>query len=201
MRCSLTRVHRDGHVAVEQSYYSVPPEYVGREVWVRWDGRLVRVFNHRFEAVAVHTRKEPGKFSTQRPHIPDKKFSAVERGATYLLRRARTLGPEAGRWAEGVLRARGVQALRVIQGLLALSGKHRASAIERACHVARQHESFRLKSIRRLLEDPSDEDQLAFLEEHPLIRDMKEYGAFVADCIQASPTTDGWDETPRKEGA
>ena len=32
-------VHRDGHVEVQKSYYSVPPEYVGREVWVRWDGQ------------------------------------------------------------------------------------------------------------------------------------------------------------------
>jgi transposase len=185
------KVHRDGHVAVQQSYYSAPPEYVGRDVWVRWDSRLVRIFNHRLEAIAVHTRKEPGQFSTQRQHIPSKKISAVERGATYLLRRARSLGPHSARWAEAVLRDRGVQALRVIQGLLALSRKHRAFEIERACRIAREHQSYRLKSIRRLLQSPVDEDQLDFLEEHPLIRDLREYGAFVADCIRSSPTTEG----------
>ncbi|RME63050.1 MAG: IS21 family transposase, partial [Nitrospirae bacterium] len=40
------RVHRDGHVEVEGAYYSVPVEYLGRQVWVRWDSRLVRVLNH-----------------------------------------------------------------------------------------------------------------------------------------------------------
>jgi transposase len=195
------KVHRDGHIAVQQSYYSVPPEYVSREVWVRWDSRLVRVINPRLETIAIHTRKEPGKFSTQQRHIPSKKISAVERGATYLLRRARSLGPHSARWAEAVLRDRGVQALRVIQGLLALSRKHRVFEIERACRIAREHQTYRLKSIRRLIQSSADEDQLDFLEEHPLIRDLREYGAFVADCIRSSPTTDGSAALASKEEA
>jgi hypothetical protein len=39
------------------------PEYIGREVWVRWDSRCVRIFNERMEQVAMHTRIEAGKFS------------------------------------------------------------------------------------------------------------------------------------------
>src|SRR5205085_5316999 len=49
-------VHRDGHIEVERAYYSVPPEYLGRTLWVRWDGRLVRIFNQRFELIATHVR-------------------------------------------------------------------------------------------------------------------------------------------------
>lgn len=45
------KVHLDGHVEVAKAYYSVPPEYLRREVWVRWDSRLVRVFNQRFEPI------------------------------------------------------------------------------------------------------------------------------------------------------
>src|SRR5205807_1644755 len=30
------KVQRDGHVEVDKAYYSVPPEYLGRPVWVRW---------------------------------------------------------------------------------------------------------------------------------------------------------------------
>jgi transposase len=74
-------VHRDGHVEVERAYYSVPPEYLGRRVWARWDGRLVRVFNERLEQIALHVRHEPGRFSTQSQHICGPKISGVERGA------------------------------------------------------------------------------------------------------------------------
>lgn len=58
------KVNRDGHVEVAKAYYSAPPKYLGRTVWVRWDARLVRIFNHRFEQVALHVRHEPGRFST-----------------------------------------------------------------------------------------------------------------------------------------
>ena len=57
-------VHRDGHVEVAKAYYSVPPEYLGHKLWVRWDLRLVRIFNGRMEQIAVHVRQEPGRFST-----------------------------------------------------------------------------------------------------------------------------------------
>ncbi len=36
-------VYRDGHLEVDKAYYSAPPEYVGRRLWVRWDARLVRI--------------------------------------------------------------------------------------------------------------------------------------------------------------
>ncbi len=38
-------VSRDAHVEVDKAFYSVPPEYLGRTVWVRWDVRLVRIFD------------------------------------------------------------------------------------------------------------------------------------------------------------
>ena len=85
-------VHRDGHVEVAKAYYSVPPEYLGRTLWVRWDLRLVRIFNSRMEQIAVHVRQEPGRFSTRRTHIATEKRSGVERGAVYLLGRARLIG-------------------------------------------------------------------------------------------------------------
>ena len=40
-------VSRDGHVAIDNAYYSVPPEFLRRTLWVRWDSRLVRVLNGR----------------------------------------------------------------------------------------------------------------------------------------------------------
>jgi len=59
----LQRVN--GHVEVAKAYYSVPPEYLGRSLWARWDGHLVRVFNEKMQSIAVHAQREPGKFSTR----------------------------------------------------------------------------------------------------------------------------------------
>ena len=72
-------VHRDGHVEVKRAYYAVPPEYRDRDVWVRWDSRLVSIYNDRMEKIAVHLRMEPGRFSTPREFIDPRKISGVEK--------------------------------------------------------------------------------------------------------------------------
>lgn len=115
------KVHRDGHVEVAKGYYSVPPEYLGREVWVRWDSRLVRVFNGQFEQIALHPRVGPGKFHTSCTHLADQKISAVERGAEYMLRKTVLIGPEASLWARAMLDHRGIEGVRVLQGFLSLA--------------------------------------------------------------------------------
>jgi hypothetical protein len=57
------KVHRDGHVEFDRAYYSVPPEYFGREVWVRAEARMVRIFNQRMEVIGAHVRVEPGRIT------------------------------------------------------------------------------------------------------------------------------------------
>src|SRR4029079_1045410 len=106
------KVNRDGHVEVAKAYYSVPPEYLGREVWVRWDARLVRIFNHRFEQVALHVRSEAGRFNTHGQHLAAEKISALERGAEYLLNKVRQIGPRCLDWAQAMLTARGIEGTR-----------------------------------------------------------------------------------------
>jgi transposase len=177
---SRRKVHRDGHVEVAKAYYSVPPEYLGRSVWVRWDSRLVRVFNDRFEQIAAHVRQEPGRFSTQRQHIVDAKITGVERGAVWLLNRIRSLGSQATHWAEAVIANRGVEGVRVLQGLIALGSRHAAASIDRACGIALSYDAYRLRTIRALINrDAPKQQPLPFVEEHPLIRSLADYGQLV----------------------
>ena len=62
-------VHRDGHIEYQKAYYSAPPEYVGREVWLRADARLVRLFNQRLEQIGTHVRVQAGRFATAVEHL------------------------------------------------------------------------------------------------------------------------------------
>ena len=119
-------MHRDGHVEVVKAYYSAPPEYVTRRVWVRWNSRLVRVFNDRWEQLAVHAKAEPGRFRTAAEHIPLEKVSAVERGTDALLRQVAAIGLHARQWAEAMTRARGLEGVRVLVGLKALPRARRS---------------------------------------------------------------------------
>jgi transposase len=184
------RVHRDGHVEVAKAYYSVAPEYVGQNVWVRWDGRLVRVFNERFVQITVHAQQLPGKFSTHAQHIVTEKINAVERGAEYLLTKVRRFGATCVRWAEAMLERRGVEGMRVLQGLLHLAKKHGREAISRACAAAHAHSEYRLRTVRALLKRQEvTQPVFEFMDEHPLIRPLQDYGQFVRDALHKGGST------------
>lgn len=184
------KVHRDGYVELEKAYYSVPPEYVGRQVWVRWEARLVRVYNQRMEQIALHSRSEPGKFNTDPNHIHDRKRCVIERGVEWLLDRARLIGKYSGTWAEEMIQQRGPQGLRVLHGLLSLAEEHPASELEKACHKAVEHGSWRLREIKELLAGFPRPTQSAFLEEHPLIRQLDAYANLIPVCFEPNPETE-----------
>ena len=178
-------VHRDGHVEVAQTYYSVPPEYVGRKVWARWELRVVRIFNSRMEQIALHARQPPGRFSTAPEHIHSRKRSAVENGAEWLLDRARLIGPHAGNWAEAMMKNRGLQGIRVLQGFLQVAAKQTPANLEAASQLALTHGVWRLRELKGLLQNPIAQDQFQFIQQHPLIRDLSQYEALIPDCFTA----------------
>lgn len=182
------KVSRDGHVEVAKAYYSAPPEYLSRTVWVRWDARLVRLFNDHFEQIAIHVRHEQGRFSTQAEHVPREKISGLEHGAAYLLRKIEAIGLETHQWAEAMLQARGIEGTRVLLGLIHLAGRHASAELETACKTALSYREFRLRSLRELLKRQAAEQQpLPFLEEHPLIRPLDDYARIVAAALERKP--------------
>jgi transposase len=184
------KVNRDGHVEVAKAYYSVPPEYLGRRVWARWDARLVRIFNERFEQIATHVRHEQGRFSTHPQHLAPEKISGLERGAAYLLAKVRRIGPQAHQWAEAMLHARGIEGTRVLQGLLSLTRRHPYPALEKACEIALSHGAFHLRTLRQLIgRQAQRQTTMPFLDEHPIIRPLADYAGVVAAALERKATS------------
>ncbi len=172
------KVHRDGYVEAARSFYSVPYEYCRREVWVRWDGRTVRIFNLRQRQITIHSRVAPGQYSTHKEHIPEKKISAIERGPEWILSQVKNIGPYAEAWTRAMFKNRKQQGLRPSLGLLSLRKKHNPSAIDTACAKALTIEAFTLHDIKSMLKQKAEQPVFSFMEKHPLIRDVNEYGAF-----------------------
>jgi transposase len=180
-------VHRDGYIELQRAYYSVPPEYVGRQVWARWESRLVRVFNQRREVIAVHALAEPGKFTTDPNHLHSPHRHIIQHSLDYLLDRARLIGVHTGSWAEAMTQQRGPLGIRVLHGLLSLAQKHPVKALESAAQKALHHGAWRLRDLCALLDQAGPAPQLDFLETHPLIRSLDTYQNCVPDCF--SPST------------
>lgn len=179
-------VHRDGYIELQRAYYSVPPEYVGRQVWARWESRLVRVFNQRREVIAVHALAEPGKFTTDPNHLHSPYRHVIQHSLDYLLDRARLIGAHTGSWAEAMVAQRGPIGTRVLHGLLSLAQKHPVKELESAAQKALHHGAWRLRDLRALLEQAGPAPQLDFLETHPLIRSLDTYQHCVPDCFAPS---------------
>jgi transposase len=168
-------VHLDGYVEFDKAYYSAPPEYVGREIWVRGESHLIRLFNVRREPIGVHARAEVGRFATKDEHIHSQKRHVIERGADHLLDRCRQVGPGTGAWAQAMYQHRGVEGLRVMQGLIHLARKHPVGQLERAAIATLTRAAWRLRDIRNALSEPANLVQVDFLETHPLIRNLDCY--------------------------
>jgi hypothetical protein len=168
-------VHLDGHVEFDKAYYSVPPEYTGREVWVRGESRLIRIYSLKMEAITVHPRVEPGGAHTEDAHIHPLKRRLADRGTGCLLERCQEYGPHTGAWALAMCQHRGLEGIRVLQGLLALARKTPGEQIERATAKALQRAGWRLGDVKQALAEPANVVQVDFLATHPLIRDMQAY--------------------------
>jgi len=185
-------VHLDGHVEVDKTYYSVPPEYVRSQVWARWDGGMVRIFNERMESIAVHARGEPGRFRTDEAHIHSRKRALVENGLDYLLERTERIGLQAWQWAQAMAGQRGPQAIRTLQGFLQWAAKHSHAQVEQAAQRALEHGVWHLRDLKALLGPVLLQEPLPFLESHPLIRPLSEYQDLLPDCFEpAEPKASG----------
>ena len=173
-------VSRDSFVEVQRAFYEAPPEYIGRQVWVRWDSRCVRIFNDRMEQLQIHARLEAGKFS--RILGVAGMTAPVLSSCRWWVERAALLGEACGQWAQAAIDRRGPEALRSIMGLCNLVKKHTAAAIDAACKKALKAGARRLKDIKRLIGDPNEQGNFAFAQNHPLIRDLKTYSDFISSA-------------------
>jgi transposase len=174
------KVSRDGHVAIDKSYYSVPPEYLGHTLWARWDSHLVRILNDRLEVICTHATQPKGKFSTLTEHIASEKISVVERGTDWLLQKVSYVGPHTRKWALALVANRGIEAVRVLQGLLSLTNKHPSNVVEKACETAESYQEYRLATIRKLIQHSAPKQEaFEFLDQHPIIRNLSDYGDII----------------------
>jgi len=196
-------VHRDGHVQVDGAYYSVPPEYLRRTVWVRWDSRLVRIFNHHLEEIRVHVKQhKKGGFSTHPADIAPEKIGGMERGTEWLLRRAGSIGEHADRWAQEVIRSRGIEGIRAVIGLLSLVERQPCPLIDKACEIAISYGAYRLKAVRQLIHGKAaKQEQMEFMQEHAVIRSMEVYGDLVRKSFRNPPPSWQADDPSRRPSA
>lgn len=146
------KVHRDQHVEIARSLYSVPGSLIGQRVEARADKALVRIF-YRGQLVKVHPRQAPGRRSTDPDDLPSEKAAYALRDLDRLRRMATGHGPAIGAYASALLEVPlPWTRMRQVYALLGLVKKWGATRVEAACASALDHEVVSVGLIGRMLE-------------------------------------------------
>jgi transposase len=130
------KVHPDHHFQFDRAIYSLPTEYVGRELWVRADSKIVRAYD-RGELVRSYARLEPGGRCTDYEDYPKELAPYAMRDPQRMVCEAHEVGHHAGRFMAELLGGTFPWAhLRQAQKLLRLVNKYGAERVEHACRRA-----------------------------------------------------------------
>jgi transposase len=149
---ATAKVHRDHHIEVARSLYSVPGALIGARVEVRADRALVRIF-HRGQLVKVHPRQEPGRRSTDPEDLPSAKAVYAMRDLNRLRAMAAEHGPAIGAYANALLDIPlPWTKMRRVYALLGLVKKWGPERVDAACASALAHEQVNVGLIGRMLE-------------------------------------------------
>ncbi len=130
---TTVKVHRDFHVEVAKSLYSVPGAYQGGHLDARADSQLVKLY-HRGRLVKTHPRQPPGRRHTDREDLPEHKAEYALRDLQALIGACAGHGPNIGIYAERVLDDPLPWTwMRAVYRLLGLVRRYGPDPVETAC--------------------------------------------------------------------
>jgi transposase len=145
-------VHPDCHIRFGSALYSVPHRYKGKQVTVRADRSLVRIY-FGGEIVKVHEVQRPGGRSTDYADYPPEKTDYAMRDSNRIIARARTYGAHVGQYAERLLSGDFPWArLRQAQKLLRLVDKYGRERVDASCRRALSFDVINVHRVEAIVE-------------------------------------------------
>ena len=151
----IRKVYHDCHIYVDYNYYSVPFEYVGKEVEIELTKNLLKVF-YQGKEIAVHSRlSDKGKFSTNNSHYPSyKRYSDTEYQEKYQAKMAH-IGIYTEQLFFLIIKEHPKDWNRTVQGILSLGKTYPNEVIEAACKRALSFGVTRYSVIRNICHNGS----------------------------------------------
>jgi len=153
------------HIEVDGRYYSVPYEYIKRQVDVRVTRNVIEIFYERTR-ICSHVRlyDRQNRYSTQEDHMPPNHQQYVQWNGDRFRKWAAKIGPQTARVVESILTGYKVeqQGYRACMALLKLSDSYTSERLEAACDKAlfyTPRPSY--KSIQTILKSGQDKPEPA----------------------------------------
>lgn len=129
-------VYHDCHIYVDYNYYSVPFEFVGKDVDIELTNKLLKV-SYNNKEIAIHARAEgKGNFITNGNHYPKyKMMSSTEYQEKYQVK-MKEVGPYAEQLFFIVLENHKNDWSRPVQGILSLVKTYGVDIVNKSCKRA-----------------------------------------------------------------
>jgi hypothetical protein len=158
---SRVKVHRDFHVEVARSLYSVPEHLQGHYLDARADSELVKLFASG-QLVKTHPRQPPGGRSTDRADLPAERVGYAMRDLTALITVCSGHGPNIGIYAERLLDdPLPWTRMRSVYRLLGLVRRYGPDPVETACSRSLDLDVVSVTKIASMLATATKHDQPA----------------------------------------
>jgi transposase len=158
-------LHIDYHVQLEGHYYSVPYQYVGEAIEIRYTQTTLEVF-HKGKRIASHYRtltpKRGHRQTTLKEHMPDKHKFKGEWTAERFISWAKKTGVYTAQLIEALLKSRKhpEQSFRSCLGVMRLGKSYGDERLELACKRACYLQSHSYKSVESILKNKLDQEAL-----------------------------------------
>jgi transposase len=156
---STPKVHRDHHVEVARSIYSVPGNLIGMTLTARADRSVVKLYA-KGQLVKVHPRQAPGGRVTDPEDLPAERTVYALRDIDHLITIAHAHGEAIGIYVEKVLdNPLPWTKMRQAYRLLGLVKKWGSQRVEMACERALEAEAINVNLIARMIERATEAEQ------------------------------------------
>jgi transposase len=145
------KVHPDHHIQFDKALYSLPTEYVGRQLWVRADSKVVRAYLDG-ELVRSYARLQPGERCTDYDDYPKDLAPYAMRDPQRMIREAHEVGHHAGHFMDELLGGTFPWArLRQAQKLLRLVNRYGADRVDGACRRALSFDLIHVGRVENII--------------------------------------------------
>lgn len=135
-------VHADHYIQFNRQSYTVPHAYIGKTLWVRGNGRILRIYDDSRmirQWIITHHRRH-----TDYADFPENVAAALDdKLHQVLFARARSYGAHVDKVVQNLMREHAFTNLRCVQGIVALGTKYDPVKIDRAAAFILGHHSMK----------------------------------------------------------
>lgn len=148
------------HVSFENTYYSVPYVWVGKEIEVRTCGAIIKLYGNHQE-IAMHVKNSTqGIYVTNPSHYPDYKIYSETGYQQKYEEKMRLIGPHAHELCTIIMETDHQGWNRTVRRILGLVPMYGATKVDKAIKRALHFHAYAYSTIKRICENNLEDTEL-----------------------------------------